>query len=74
MVENRSHEEVLLDKHNKDYSIWIHEGDKVEKYNDCRILKLDEVGITFMDNKKIGKSKVSFVPMYKVVKIQQEFI
>ena len=69
-----SHYDILMDKHSKDYSIWVEEGSIVEKYSDCRILKLDQTGVTFMDNKKLGKNKVTFVPMFKLVKIQQELI
>lgn len=69
-----SHLDALMEKHDKDYSIWVDEGGNIEKYSDCRLIKLDNVGVTFMDNKKLGKSKVTFVPMFKLVRIQQEFI
>ncbi|MCY3414282.1 MAG: hypothetical protein INQ03_21735 [Candidatus Heimdallarchaeota archaeon] len=68
------HYNKLMEKHSKDYSIWVKEGDKVEKHTDCRIIHLDETGITFMDNKKLGKSKITFVPMFSLIRVQQEFV
>jgi len=74
MTSSDSHLDVLLEKHDKDYSIWVLEGDNVEKHTDCRLIKLDDLGVTFMDNKKLGKSKVTFIPIYRLIRIQQEFI
>lgn len=69
-----THYEKLMEKHSKDYSIWVREGDKIEKHSDCRLIHLDEIGVTFLDKFKLGKNKITFVPAIALVRIQQEFV
>ena len=69
-----THFQKMMEKHSKDYSIWVQEGDKVEKHSDCRLIHMDESGVTFLDKTKLGKNKVTFIPMFKLIRIQQEFI
>ena len=68
-----THEETLLANHKGDYTIYYQEGTKVEKINNCKIIKLDEMGITFKDKNKMSKDRYMYIPTFKLVRIVQEF-
>ncbi|MHA2501849.1 MAG: hypothetical protein ACXAE3_03180 [Candidatus Kariarchaeaceae archaeon] len=69
-----AHYNKLTEHHNKDYSIWVQEGNNVEKHTDCRLIHLDDAGVTFMDKNKLGKNKITFIPTFRIIRIQQELI
>ncbi|MCE7735633.1 MAG: hypothetical protein GPJ54_12190 [Candidatus Heimdallarchaeota archaeon] len=68
------HLEIFQERVKRDVSIFFKKGDKVEKLTDCRLIHLDEQGITFEDKVKIGKNRIKFIPNYNLVMIEQEFV
>ncbi len=67
------HFKLLTDRKNE-YTIFIKEGDKVEKITDCKILAIDEIGITFEEMSRVAKNRVNFVPHYSLIRIRSELI
>ncbi len=64
----------LKGNHRGDYTIYYQKGDKIEKLSDCDIYVLDNVGVTFKDKSKLGKDRRRFIPSFKIVMIEQEFL
>ncbi len=68
------HTEIFQERVKRDVSIFYRKGDKVEKFTDCRLLHLDENGVTFEDKVKMGKNRIKFIAAYSLVLIEQEFV
>ncbi|MHA2249107.1 MAG: hypothetical protein ACXAD7_02035 [Candidatus Kariarchaeaceae archaeon] len=68
------HFEIFQERVKRDVSIYYQNGDKVEKLTDCRLIHLDTQGVTFEDKVKIGKNRVKFIPNFKLVMVEQEFV
>jgi len=64
----------LRGSHKGDFTIYYEHGNKVEKLSDCEIFQLDEVGVTFKDKNKLSKDRRRFIPRWKIVLIEQEFL
>lgn len=68
------HLTAITGNHKGNFTIYYQHGDKVEKLSDCVILKLDEMGVSFNDKVKLGKNRRKFIPTFKLVLIEQEFL
>ena len=68
------HLEIFQERVKRDVSIYYHDGNKVQKLTDCRVLHLDGQGVTFEDKTKIGKNRTKFIPAFKLVMVEQEFV
>ena len=68
------HFEILSERIKRDVSIYYHDGNKVQKLTDCRLIHLDSEGVTFEDKVKLGKNRIKFVSHFKLVMIEQEFV
>jgi hypothetical protein len=66
--------EIFAERVKRDVSVYYLEADKVKKLEDCRLIHLDEQGVTFEDKVKLGKNRIKFVPNFRLVMIEQEFV
>lgn len=62
----------LIEDRKNEYTVYIQEGNKVEKLDSCKILALDNHGVTVEEMKKLGKNRVYFIPMFKLIKLRSE--
>ncbi|RMG35117.1 MAG: hypothetical protein D6732_09805 [Methanobacteriota archaeon] len=67
------HLEILTERKNE-YTIFVREGSKVEKISDCKILAMDEVGVTFEEMNRVAKNRINFVPYINLVRIRSELV
>lgn len=68
------HMEIFTERVKRDVSIYYKDGDKVKKLEDCRILHLDDQGVTFEDKVKLGKNRIKYVSHFSLVMIEQELV
>jgi hypothetical protein len=68
------HFEIFQERVKRDVSVYFLDGDKTKKLEDCRLIHLDEQGVTFEDKVKIGKNRIKFVPNFRLIMIEQEFV
>ncbi len=68
------HFEILTERIKRDVSIYYNDGNKVQKLTDCRLIHLDNEGVTFEDKIKLGKNRTKFIPNFKLVMIEQELV
>ncbi len=69
-----THIEIWQERVKKDVSIYYQEGNKTQKLTDCRIIHLDGQGVTFEDKVKLGKNRIKYIPNFKLVMIEQEYV
>lgn len=68
----KSHAELLAKI--KEFTIYYLDGKDSEKITSCRIRHMDSTGITFQDGRKLGKNRLTFIPMGKIIRLVQELI
>ncbi|MHA2029456.1 MAG: hypothetical protein ACW98K_03240 [Candidatus Kariarchaeaceae archaeon] len=68
------HFEIFQERVKRDVSIFYKRGDKVEKFTDCRLIHLDNDGVTFEDKVKVGKNRIKYISHFSLVMIEQEFV
>ncbi len=61
-------------KRKNEFTVKFMEGDKVKKIDSCRILFMDDAGVTVEELKILGKNRVYYIPNFRLVSIRSELI
>lgn len=64
---------LIGDKKNK-FTMWVRDGDNIEKISEVKILYKDEIGYTIEAINYLGKNRRVFIPNRSVSKIRSEII
>ncbi len=72
-MNGEEHLKILTGRKNE-YTIFIREGNNVEKVSDCKILAIDNIGVTFEEMSRVAKNRINFVPHINIVRIRSELV
>lgn len=66
------HMQELTENRKNEYTVKYLEGDKVKTIDSCKVLVIDSSGVTVEEMKRLGKNRVYFIAMLKMISLRSE--